>query len=81
MEARGLVVRTREPADRRTQVVRLTDEGERLFVAMAGAAQEFDRRLRSGVNADELAQLERLLTRLRENAGIRGAALPGQVAD
>jgi DNA-binding IclR family transcriptional regulator len=49
MEERGLVARSREAGDRRTQVVRLTEQGEALFVAMAGAAQEFDRRLRRGI--------------------------------
>jgi MarR family transcriptional regulator for hemolysin len=77
MEDRGLVVRTREPGDRRTQVVRLTDEGERLFVALAGAAQAFDKRLRRGLKNDELAQLDALLQRLHANAGVRGAPLPG----
>jgi MarR family transcriptional regulator, transcriptional regulator for hemolysin len=77
MEERGLVVRTREPGDRRTQVVRLTDEGERLFVALAGAAQAFDRRLRRGLENDEIAQLDSLLQRLHANAGVRGTPLPG----
>jgi MarR family transcriptional regulator for hemolysin len=77
MEERGLVVRTREPGDRRTQVVRLTDDGERLFVAMAGAAQEFDQRLRRGLEADEVAQLDSLLQRLHANAGVHGSVLPG----
>jgi MarR family transcriptional regulator for hemolysin len=80
MEERGLVVRTREPGDRRTQVVRLTDEGERLFVALAGAAQAFDRRLRRGLKNDEIAQLDALLQRLHANAGVRGAPLPGEPA-
>src|SRR3954449_616965 len=79
MEERGLVVRTREPGDRRTQVVRLTDAGETLFVAMAGAAQEFDARLRRGITAAEIAQLDALLQRLHANAGVRGAPLPGDV--
>ena len=79
MEQRGLVVRTREPGDRRTQVVKLTDEGERLFVAMAAAAQEFDKRLRRGLNAAEVAQLDALLQRLHANAGVQGSALPGDV--
>jgi len=79
MEERGLVVRTREPGDRRTQVVRLTPEGEALFVALAGAAQEFDARLRRGLKAAEIAQLDTLLQRLHANAGVRGAALPGDV--
>jgi len=80
MEERGLVVRTREPGDRRTQVVRLTDEGEALFVAMAGAAQEFDKRLRRGLEAAEVTQLDALLQRLHANAGVRGAPLPGDVS-
>ncbi len=58
MEERGLVVRTREPGDRRTQVVRLTDDGEHLFVALAGAAREFDQRLRRGLKNAEIAQLD-----------------------
>jgi MarR family transcriptional regulator for hemolysin len=79
MEVRGLVVRTREPGDRRTQVVRLTDEGERMFVTMAGAAQEFDQRLRRGFTVAELAHLDAFLLHLQENAGVRGPALPGDV--
>jgi len=79
MERRGLVVRTREPGDRRTQVVRLTDEGERLFLAMAAAAEDFDKRLRRGLKADEVSQLDALLQRLHANAGVRGPALPGDV--
>jgi DNA-binding MarR family transcriptional regulator len=58
-------------------VVRLTDQGERLFVAMAGAAQEFDKRLRRGLKNDEVAQLDQLLQRLHANAGVRGTPLPG----
>jgi MarR family transcriptional regulator for hemolysin len=79
MEERGLVVRTREPEDRRTQVVRLTDQGERLFVALAAAAQEFDTLLRRGLRADEVSRLDALLQRLQANAGVRGSALPGDV--
>jgi len=80
MEERGLVVRTREPGDRRTQVVRLTGEGEALFLTMAGAAQEFDARLRRGLKAAEVAQLDALLQRVHANAGVRGAPLPGDGA-
>jgi MarR family transcriptional regulator, transcriptional regulator for hemolysin len=79
MEERGLVVRTRGPGDRRAQLVRLTEDGERLFVTMAGAAQEFDKQLRRGLTSADVAQLDALLTRLHANAGVRGAALPGDV--
>jgi MarR family transcriptional regulator, transcriptional regulator for hemolysin len=79
MEERGLVMRTREPGDRRTQVVRLTETGEALFVAMAGAAQEFDRTLRRGFKAAEISELDSMLQRLHANAGVRGAPLPGDM--
>jgi MarR family transcriptional regulator, transcriptional regulator for hemolysin len=79
MEERGLVVRARESGDRRTQVVRFTEQGDALFVALAAAAQDFDRRLRRGIGRDELAQLDALLGRLHENVGVRGARLPGDV--
>ena len=57
----------------------MTERGESLFVALAGSAQEFDRRLRRGLGRDDLARLDDLLTRLQENAGVRGANLPGDV--
>jgi MarR family transcriptional regulator for hemolysin len=79
MEERGLVVRTREVGDRRAQTVRLTERGESLFGALAGAAQEFDRRLRRGLGREDLARLNDLLGRLHENAGVSGARLPGDV--
>jgi DNA-binding MarR family transcriptional regulator len=79
MEERGLVVRTREAGDRRAQTVRLTERGESLFVALAGAAQEFDRRLRRGLGREDLARLNDLLGRLHANAGVSGARLPGDV--
>jgi MarR family transcriptional regulator, transcriptional regulator for hemolysin len=79
MEERGLVVRTRESGDRRTQVVSLTEQGEALFVAMAGAAQEFDHRLRRGLARDDIVQLDGLLGRLHANVAVRGARLPGDV--
>jgi MarR family transcriptional regulator for hemolysin len=79
MEERGLVVRARESGDRRTQVVRLTEQGEALFVTLAAAAQEFDRRLRRGMGRDDVAQLDALLSRLHANVAVRGAKLPGDV--
>src|SRR5215472_15491782 len=44
LEARQLVQRCNEPADRRTRVVHLTDEGRRLIeCAFAGHAQAMER--------------------------------------
>jgi MarR family transcriptional regulator for hemolysin len=68
MESDGLLTRRRDPANRRVHVVELTAHGEAAFHRMRGAAMAFDRRLRAGLGPDDLAQLGRLLDRLRENA-------------
>jgi MarR family transcriptional regulator for hemolysin len=68
MESSGLLTRRRDPANRRVHVVELTDLGEAAFHRMREAAGAFDRRLRGGFDAAEVAQLEALLDRLRANA-------------
>jgi MarR family transcriptional regulator, transcriptional regulator for hemolysin len=67
MEADGLITRRRDPANRRVHQVALTEEGESLFLRLAGAAQAHDRRLRTGLDDAELATLEGLLGRLEHN--------------
>jgi MarR family transcriptional regulator, transcriptional regulator for hemolysin len=67
MESRDLVVRTREEGNRRTQVVRLTPQGEELFTALATVAGAFDRKLRRGLADDEVRRLEALLGTLAAN--------------
>jgi len=69
MEADGLVTRTRDTANRRVQVVTLTEEGDRAFQSLAAAATAFDARLRAGLADTDLATLESLLTRLTDNVG------------
>ena len=48
-------------------VVELTDAGEAAFLRLRDAAVAFDRRLRRGITAAELASLEDLLGRLVAN--------------
>jgi MarR family transcriptional regulator for hemolysin len=72
MEAAGLVTRARDPENRRVHRVVLTDEGRAEFGSMLAAVRAFDRRLRSGFTAGELASLRRLLQRLADNATRRG---------
>jgi MarR family transcriptional regulator for hemolysin len=67
MEAGGLVVRRRDPANRRVQLVELTEAGEAQFHRLAGAALAFDERLRAGFTPDDLATLAGLLGRLAAN--------------
>jgi len=68
MDADGLVTRTREAANRRVQVVTLTEKGDQAFLALRAAAMAFDARLRTGLADTDLATLETLLTRLSANA-------------
>jgi MarR family transcriptional regulator, transcriptional regulator for hemolysin len=67
MDADGLITRTRDAANRRIQVVTLTDKGDQAFQSLAGAAIAFDAKLRTGLAETDLATLETLLTRLSAN--------------
>jgi MarR family transcriptional regulator, transcriptional regulator for hemolysin len=67
MESAGLVTRRRDPANRRLHLVELTPAGDALFLRLRAAAMAFDRRLRAGLSEHDVAQLEALLTRLRDN--------------
>ena len=75
MEASGLISRRRDAANRRIQVVELTEAGEETFGRLAGVAQSFDKRLRRGISAAELAALEDLLGKLETNVGAAQGAL------
>ncbi|GAB2749635.1 MarR family winged helix-turn-helix transcriptional regulator [Salinifilum aidingensis] len=72
MEQDGLLTRRRDPDNRRVHLVELTERGEAAFSRMRDAAAAFDRQLRSGLAPEEVAQLERLLGRLRDNASGSG---------
>ena len=69
MEKSGLLTRRRDPENRRIHLVELTDAGEATFVRLRNAAVAFDRRLRRGLAAEELATLKGLLDRLASNVG------------
>ena len=76
MDAQGLITRRRDPANRRVHVVELTEKGEAAFRRMRGAAVAFDRRLRSGITEEDVANLEDLLSRLERN--VTGNSSPAQ---
>jgi MarR family transcriptional regulator, transcriptional regulator for hemolysin len=75
MEASGLISRRRDAANRRIQVVELTEAGEEMFGQLASVAQSFDRKLRRGISAAEVAVLDDLLGRLGANVGATEGAL------
>jgi MarR family transcriptional regulator, transcriptional regulator for hemolysin len=69
MDRRGLVTRTRDPANRRIHVVELTEAGEAMFSRLQQAAIAFDASLRAGLAEEDLDNLRALLGRLAANAG------------
>lgn len=68
LEESGLVVRRRDPADRRAVHVELTEAGEQLHARLLKGAIAFNRRLTAGLGEQELARLNRGLAHLAENA-------------
>jgi MarR family transcriptional regulator, transcriptional regulator for hemolysin len=76
MDARGLITRTRDAANRRVQVVTLTESGEAAFLRLRDAAVTFDAKLRVGFPDADLASLAAQLTRLAANAGAEDSAPP-----
>jgi MarR family transcriptional regulator for hemolysin len=67
LEDSGLIVRTREPSDRRAVRVELTDAGRAKHAELRRAVIDFNRRLTSGLGEAELEQLRGLLARLEGN--------------
>ena len=66
LERQGLVRRWREPDDRRSQRVELTEQGAALFERLREVALAHDARLRSRFSDAEAEQLAALLDRLVE---------------
>jgi len=69
LEDAGLVVRTREPNDRRAVRVELTDAGRAKHADLLRAVIDFNRRLTAGVSDTELDALRELLAKLERNVG------------
>jgi MarR family transcriptional regulator, transcriptional regulator for hemolysin len=69
MESDGLITRRRDDANRRVQVVALTDLGRAQFRRLRKAAIAFDQRLRRGIDDADLAVVDETLARLTDNVG------------
>ena len=76
MDARGLVTRTRDPANRRFQVVTMTEAGEAAFLRLRSAAMAFNARLSAGLTDADLDTLAALLSQLAANVGAEAATPP-----
>jgi MarR family transcriptional regulator for hemolysin len=67
LAAAGLITRTRDEQDRRTQKVALTATGLDVFVRLREAAVGFDHLIHAGLSDDETGELRRLLTTISAN--------------
>ena len=68
MERAGLLLRKRQPDNRRQHQVELTDTGLALFHTCRKAAVAFDHQLRQGLDEEQLAAFAHTLDQLRRNA-------------
>jgi DNA-binding MarR family transcriptional regulator len=70
LEDEGLIVRRRDPADRRRHIVEVSKEGRSLVAAGERAIAQVEERLFAGLDAEERAQLHRLLAKVADSSGI-----------
>ena len=76
MEDRGLVVRTRESANRRVQRIDVTESGQALYRELRSTALDFDRRLREAIGPTD-DDVEAFFGTLRRLADAVDPAGPG----
>ncbi|MFN2607177.1 MAG: MarR family winged helix-turn-helix transcriptional regulator [Acidimicrobiales bacterium] len=77
LEARGLVERRRNPADRRSNAIHLTPDGRELLATANAARAGHEAALGAALSAAERAQLTALLRRVLTDQGIDEHSLPG----
>ncbi|PYZ92053.1 MarR family transcriptional regulator [Salipaludibacillus keqinensis] len=67
LEKKGFIVRSHCPADRRAMKLFLTDFGTELGEQVIPIAEEFDQTVCKGLTEGELAELDRLLSKINLN--------------
>ena len=77
LEARELVERARDPADRRNYVLSLTQQGRQALAQVRTVARAHDEAITAALDDDERAQLAALLGRLAEEQGLTPGVHPG----
>ncbi len=80
LEGDGLVIRRRDPADRRRHIVEISHTGRSRLEAAEGAVRTVEARLLAGLDDAERAQLLHLLRRIAGNAGLEHCVELGGVA-
>lgn len=64
LEAEGLLAREQSQADRRAEILSLTDQGRAVFADLGQRALDYDRALRAKLGPDIAAGLDELLRRI-----------------
>ncbi len=77
LEGRGWITRARDAVDRRVNVITLTDAGRAAFATIATVGREHERRLTSGLDERERAELLALLTKLAGQLELTPGVHPG----
>jgi DNA-binding MarR family transcriptional regulator len=77
LEDRGLVERRRNPSDRRSYGLYLTDAGRDMLGRVQGVARAHQRTLGASFTESEREQLTAFLRRLAAEQGLTGQSLPG----
>jgi DNA-binding MarR family transcriptional regulator len=77
LEGRGLVERRRNPADRRSYALRLTQAGRDMLAKVREVSRIHQAELGAPLSQSEQDQLTELLGRIARDQGISGQSLPG----
>ncbi len=68
LEDKGFITRFSSEADRRSKMVRLTEEGQRLIETVVSHYQQIHHQILDNFSETEVAQLDHLITKLLANA-------------
>ncbi|MBU8906807.1 MarR family winged helix-turn-helix transcriptional regulator [Desertibacillus haloalkaliphilus] len=67
LEQKGYITRKCCENDRRTQRLHLTESGRKLGDSVIPITEEFNETVRQGITDEELAEVKRILSKMREN--------------
>jgi DNA-binding MarR family transcriptional regulator len=77
LEKLGLVERRRNPEDRRSHALYLTDQGRAALDRVRAVTAEHEQRMSAGLSGEQRAELIALLRQVAEAQGLRPGNLPG----
>jgi DNA-binding MarR family transcriptional regulator len=81
LEKLGLVERRRNPADRRSHALYLTDEGMAAVDRVRAVTEEHEAEFAAGLTEDQRAQLAALLRVMAQEQGLPPRGMPGSSPD